>query len=119
MIILLGQFHKANITEITARFLLGFWFFVNNKKIFTTLKCLQNIFLQTQRPFSVFSPPEGSIITAHLLIAVSDDRQVEKLAAMLFGQDRVNSSSVWSSQLLIHCQIIRWQQKQQQKEKKA
>lgn len=57
-----------------------------------------------------FWPQEGSIFKAisHLLITVSDYGQIEELAPMLFGQDRVNSCSVWASQLLIYCQIIRW-----------
>lgn len=46
--------------------------------------------------------------TAHLVIAVPDDGQVEELASMLLGQDGVNTSSMWAGQLLVYCQIIRW-----------
>lgn len=45
---------------------------------------------------------------AHLLITVPDDGQIEELAAMLLGKDGVNTCSMWASQLLIYCQIIRW-----------
>lgn len=44
---------------------------------------------------------------AHLLIAVPDDWQIEELASMLLGQYRVNAGSMWASQLLVGCQIIR------------
>lgn len=45
---------------------------------------------------------------AHLFVTVSDDWQVEELTAVLFGQDGVDAGSVWSAQLLVHSQIIRW-----------
>lgn len=52
-----------------------------------------------------FWPQEGSKFKAisHLLITVPDDGQIEELASMLLGQDRVNACSVWASQLLIYC----------------
>lgn len=58
-------------------------------------------------------PHEGSHVSqvkpiAHLLITVPDDGQIEELTAMLLGKDGVNTCSMWPSQLLIYCQIIRW-----------
>lgn len=57
-----------------------------------------------------FRPQGGTQVksTAHLVIAVPDDGQVEELASMLLGQDGVNTSSMWAGQLLVYCQIIRW-----------
>lgn len=57
-----------------------------------------------------FWPQEGSQVKpfAHLLVTVPDDGQIEELAAVLLGQDGVNTCSMWAGQLLIHCQIIGW-----------
>lgn len=65
-----------------------------------------------------FWPQEGSQVSqvkpiAHLLITLPDDGQIEELASMLLGQDRVNTCSMWAGQLLIYCQIIRWWHKRQ------
>lgn len=43
----------------------------------------------------------------YLIMAVSDDGQVEESAAVFFGEDGVNSCSVRSDQLSVHTQIIR------------
>lgn len=51
--------------------------------------------------FFLFGPQGGDQVAAHLFFAVSNDWQIEKLASMLLGQDRVNSCGVWARQLLI------------------
>lgn len=51
--------------------------------------------------FFLFGPQGGDQVVAHLFFAVPNDGQIEKLASMLLGQDRVNSCGVWARQLLI------------------
>lgn len=64
-------------------------------------------------------PQEGSQVIAHLVITVPDDGQIEELASMLLGQDRVNTCSMWAGQLLVYCQIIRWWDKREASGKAA
>lgn len=42
----------------------------------------------------------------YLVVAVLDNGQVEELASVLLGQNGVNASSVWATQLLVDGQII-------------
>lgn len=74
--------------------------------------------LRTQFVFhltkTLTQPQEGSHIksSAHLLITVSNDGQIEELAPVLLRQDGVNPCNMRSGQLLVYCQIVRWRRRE-------